>query len=113
MNMQKRPEIEAHMGTESDPSRVDWLRAIYFAATRNLLKRGKKPYYVCFWPGSIVKMEERDEILTVYWWDTINMRCFRWAFDAAWAAHGDTIKIIHRAFDEMSDEELAPFEVLE
>lgn len=103
--MERCPTIEVTEGAEDFDDRIERLRSV-FAASYQHVKECREPLHeVCYWPGSIAKMVDNIENVTIYWDDAVCICCFRWAFDRAWNELGDDTPVKHISIDCLSDDE--------
>jgi len=109
--MTKAPIFEVHGNTENDLERAQWLRDIYAAACQHVRDRDEPLHEVCYWPGSIEKIDHTPITMIVYWSDAIGMSCFHWAFEAAWDDLGDDTPVQHIAMDDLHDGEFDSVEL--
>ena len=99
------PVIDVHGETATDLARAAWLRSI-FDATNQRVREHKEPFNeVCYWPGSIAKMDFTPEVLTIFWSDGVMAGCYGWAFEAAWSELGDDTPVEHIYLDDIADAE--------
>jgi hypothetical protein len=103
--MTEIPVIDVHGETATDLARAVWLRSI-FDATAQLVRNHEEPLHeVCYWPGSIAKMDFTPDVLTIFWSDAVMAGCFGWAFRNAWSELGDDTPVEHVFLDDIYDAE--------
>ena len=106
-NMIDFPIIEVQDRSDNNDERTLWLRGIYDAADACVQNCEEPMHEVCYWPGSITRINYTSAKITVYWSDAISLGCFGWAFTAAWSDLGDGTAVGHVAMD---DDDFVPFE---